>query len=88
MDQPPLLTQATEIPTRTQQAIAAIVVIWVGALVALVPGMSTSSGPTIAASLIVLAAAPLVLLILLGCTAVMKRLSKPPKGERVISAAA
>ncbi len=88
MGQPPQSTQGSETPTRAQQAMAAVVAIWVGALVALVPGISTSSGPTIAASLIVLATAPVVLLILLGNAAVKKRRAQPPKGEQVFSPAA
>jgi hypothetical protein len=48
---------------------ATLVVIWVLALIALLPGISASSGPTIAASLAVLAAAPVVLLSLLGYSA-------------------
>ena len=88
MDQSTPLTRAAGMPKQTQQAIAVVVVIWVVALVALVPGMATSSGPTIAASLIVLAAAPFVLVMLLGCAAVMKRRAKPPKDVEVMPVAA
>lgn len=88
MDQTPQFTHESGRPQQTQRAITAIVVIWVGALLALVLGISTASGPTIATSLILLATAPLALLILLGCTAAISHRRKPPKSERVLSAAA
>ncbi|HEX4019098.1 MAG TPA: hypothetical protein VHX15_20350 [Frankiaceae bacterium] len=63
--------------TKAEQAIAAVVIIWVGALLALLPAMVTSSGPTIAACLISFAAAPPVLLVLLGATRVLHRSGDP-----------
>ncbi len=47
--------------------------IWVGALLALVPAISTSSGPTIAACLFLLVIAPAVMLVLLFCLAMANR---------------
>lgn len=59
------------------QAMVAVVIVWVGALLALLPAMVTSSGPTIAACLICLAAAPLALILLLGATRVLHRSGGP-----------